>query len=121
MENTNQTFDLVETKNIPTELELRKLRRQYVTVMHPTVASCGHKFSGEPTNNCQDCWFAFFQHFGELTKTADNLFQEHGKDALIAVRGEKFTKNFTRFMSTLANTLKEVKTERINDQSNSGD
>lgn len=44
---------------------------------------------------------------GELVQTADRAFREQGTDFLDKMRGQKFRKMFTRFMSTLAHLKQE--------------
>jgi hypothetical protein len=94
---------------IPTLSEIKQARRVYWTVRNPIVQACGHKLKemAEPKNNCEYCWFTFFNTYGELTKSVDEAFREHGKDFVVNLRGTKFVKNFTRFMSTLSQ-LKEM-------------
>jgi len=82
----------------------KKFKRLYFTVRNPVVVYCGHKIDPqrEPKNNCESCWFAFFNNNAEVVKTADELFREHGPSAIEQVRGKKFMRNFLRFMGTLA-------------------
>jgi hypothetical protein len=75
------------------------------TLQLQTVPLCGHKFrpGHEPKNrNCERCWFTFFNAHGELTKACDEVFQQFGPDGLSQLRGPKFTRNYLKFMSTLA-------------------
>ena len=86
--------------------EIRRLRGLYMTVRHPHVAACGHKYVADkqPRHNCEDCWFAWMNSHGELVQTTDELFQTTGGVELIKqLRGSKFLKMFLRFMSTVAN------------------
>lgn len=74
-------------------------------IRYTRLPACGHRFdpNREPRfNNCESCWFAFFQTHGELTQTADELFQKHGIDAIRQIRGKKFAENWLKFMATLA-------------------
>lgn len=88
--------------------EYKAAMRAYFTRRNPTVQACGHKFKGEPKNNCTECWYAFFQNYGELTKTADEVFQNEGRQALEALKGKKFVKYFIGFMAAVANFVKEM-------------
>lgn len=105
---TLETSAVEEPKEL-TEKDFRKLRKLYITEAHARVAACGHRFhpTNEPRTNCANCWFAFFQVHGELTKSVDEFFRTLGRDALIKMRGKTFTKNFTRFMALLAQIQKE--------------
>lgn len=102
-----------EQAAIPTEMTLRQfkaLRAKYFTVRHKRMDPCGHRLDAmnEPRNNCEFCWFAFFQTHGELVQTADRAYQEQGTDFLDRMRGIKFRKMFLRFMSTMAMFKKEI-------------
>jgi hypothetical protein len=95
---------LTEPKKPLTKAEYKKMMSVYFTQRRDIVEYCGHTFYqyDQPKNNCPYCWFAFFQVNGEVTKTADEVFIREGRDMLIKIRGVKFTKNFLRFMATLA-------------------
>lgn len=85
--------------------EYKDAMRKQFTVRRPSVPACGHRFahSSEPRHsNCESCWFAFFQVHGELTQACDEVFKKFGEAGLRQLRGPKFTKNYLRFMSTLA-------------------
>ena len=84
--------------------EYKKAMGVYFTQRQEVVEHCGHKFQGveQPNKNCPWCWFAFFSINGEITQTADECFQKDGREMLVRVKGEKFTKAFLRFMATLA-------------------
>jgi hypothetical protein len=76
-----------------------------VTVKLQKVEPCGHKFvpGEEPRHrNCTPCWFAYFQVNGEITKAADEVFQEQGESGLRQLATPKFVKNFLMFMGALA-------------------
>jgi hypothetical protein len=90
------------------EREIRELRRVYFTVRHDTLKECGHKHDRihEPKNNCERCWFVFFNTHGELIQTADKAFQENGKNFIESIRGRKFLKYFLRYMATIAQLRK---------------
>jgi hypothetical protein len=96
--------ELTEPKKPLTLKELKKARSIYVTRRNDIVEHCGHKFhtDNQPDTNCPYCWFAFFQTFGEVTQTADEVYQKEGKEMLVKIRGKKFVKNFLQFMKTLA-------------------
>jgi hypothetical protein len=88
-----------------TRSEYKKHQHDHVTVKHQVVQPCGHKFvqGEEPRHrNCQSCWFAFFQVNGEITKRADEVFQEHGVNGLHQLTTPKFVKHFLVFMGALA-------------------
>jgi predicted nucleic acid-binding Zn-ribbon protein len=103
--------------NLPPELQLDKdgnppeltprlfgkLRARYFTVKHPRLDACGHRFdlTNEPRNNCETCWVNFFAYHPTLVETADQFFRTQGKGPLIAMRGAKFVRYFTRYMATL--------------------
>jgi hypothetical protein len=84
---------------------------KFFTVRHKVVKACGHKLntSQDPRHaGCESCWFAFFSTNGDLTNLANECFQEGGEALLTKFRGTKFTKNFLRYMSTLARFQKEA-------------
>ena len=103
----------VETKEIK-QSDIRKFNRLYITRQLKRVRECGHRFdeNQEPHNNCEFCWFAFFNMHAELIKQADQCFTEMGKDILERIRGKRFTKMFTRFMSTVEQFMKEKQKEQ---------
>src|SRR5581483_6148854 len=92
-----------------TEKTLRSLRAKYFTVKHPLLADCGHKLDmiNQPRNNCENCWFQWFNTHPQLVETADQFFRTHGKGAMVGMRGEKFTKMFLRFMATVIHFMKQ--------------
>jgi hypothetical protein len=68
-------------------------------------SSCGHKFvpGKEPRHRgCQVCWFTYFTTYGELTRTADEVYVNHGEAALVQLRGRTFTTNFLKYMGAIA-------------------
>jgi hypothetical protein len=78
------------------------------TVRHKRL-ECGHKlvFGSEPRHrNCERCWFAFFQAHGEMTRTATEVFKEHGLGGLTQITNKTFAVNFVKFMATLAHWQK---------------
>lgn len=85
--------------------EYKKAMHDEFTVKHPLIPMCGHEFvkGVEPRHrNCEPCWFTFFNAHGELTQAADEVFSKFGIAGVRQLRGPKFAKNFTKFMSTLA-------------------
>jgi hypothetical protein len=88
----------------------KQMMRMHFTVRRARVKSCGHKFNieSDPRNNCDDCWFAYFQNNGQMTKIADECFTEAGRDVLERSRGKKFVRYFLRFMSTIARFQREA-------------
>ncbi len=111
-----QAVDLAPTPvspKPPTRKEWGKIMRLFFTVERGTLTHCGHKLgivdhrngkvllNEEPKNNCQQCWFAYFNENSDMVSTADQCFAQEGIETLIRIRGRKFVKNFTRFMSTM--------------------
>lgn len=101
-----------------TESLLRKLRGRYFTVRHVFLKDCGHKLDmiNQPKNNCDNCWFQFFNTHGELVQVADQFYRTHGKNAMEAMRGKKFVKNFGRFMVTVLAMKAEEKANESGNQ-----
>ena len=108
--------DAAKPPTMLTETQFRALRRQYFTIRHGRCQPCGHRFDviTEPRTNCSHCWFHWLNEHGELVQTADRAFQEQGEKFLIAMRGQRFTGMFKRFMSTLARLKAEE--EKKNEQ-----
>ena len=107
-----------EIKAEAREVDWHKLNRLYVTRRLPMIQECGHKFdsSREPKNNCEWCWFTYFNSNGEMVKAADQCFQEAGKDVLERIKGKRFVKMFVRFMATVAKFVAEQKAKEQNGQ-----
>ena len=86
-----------------TRKQIGQLRRQYLTTVYGTVKTCGHKakFSKDhnPTNNCVDCWSAYFATSVDLDFVHTVLTTKGGK-ALVAMRGTKFVRMFHGFLSS---------------------
>jgi len=86
-----------------TRKQLGQLRRQYLTITHGTVKACEHKarFSKEhdPKNNCIDCWSAYFATSVDLD-FIHTVLTTKGVKALVAMKGNKFTKMFHGFLSS---------------------
>ena len=106
---TPETESLLAKLNDPgqklTESQFRELRGKYFTVRHLRVRECWHLLDqiNEPTfRNCEYCWFAFFSSHGELVNVTDEAFKEHGAAFVDRLRGRKYRKMFTSYMSTLA-------------------
>ena len=116
METSEQAIPLTET--LPSDAEpempaappekltrkqIGQLRRQYLTTVYGTVKTCGHKakFSKDhnPTNNCVDCWSAYFATSVDLDFVHTVLTTKGGK-ALIAMKGTKFVRMFHGFLSS---------------------
>lgn len=98
-----------------TRAEYKKAMHDTFTVKHQKIPMCGHKFvpGHEPRHrNCQHCWFVFFQVHGELTQSVEEVFQKHGKPAIVALRGEKFLDMFLKFMSTVAQYKQAVEASK---------
>lgn len=98
VEEYNKTLEKPQTLS-----EYKQLMRVYFTKRNNVVVVCGHKLdpNDQPANNCPYCWFAFFNSHGDLVNTTDEFFKTNGKNALEALQGKKYVKNFLKFMSTL--------------------
>lgn len=74
--------------------------------MHGTVRACGHKAkfttTKAPTNNCVDCWRAFFASIADLEAIHKDL-TENGVKKFTAKYGDKFVRNFHGFLATTLN------------------
>src|SRR5208337_328718 len=94
---------------VVTERLLRSLRGKYFTVKHVRLGVCGHLLDmlNQPRNNCEQCWFQWFNTHPQLVEVADQFFRTHGKKPMIGMRGEKFVKNFLRYMSTIIHLMKQ--------------
>lgn len=108
-----------------TKKDIGNIRRMYFTVKHSIVEECGHKYNDlqEPHNNCPHCWFSFFNSHGDMVKLADEVFHEQNGTKLLAkLKGDKFVKMFTHFMSTIARWKNEADKLKGNDgEGNTGD
>jgi len=85
--------------------EIKKLRKQYVTVQHPRVIACQHELNlnAQPTHrNCESCWFAWFQNHGEIVQQLDEMHTSGNDAAIIQLQGKKFYRRWRQFMSTIA-------------------
>lgn len=98
----------------------RKLRGKYFTVRHIPLEACGHKMDTihEPRTNCHNCWWQWLNSHPDLVETADQFYRTQGKGAMIAMRGEKFTKMFGRFMVTLARLKEDERIQNERTRSN---
>ena len=85
------------------------------TLKLPQIQATGHKLAitidGPRHCNSEADWFSFFQVHGEVTKQAIEIHQKEGLQALVALRGKKWVKNFLKFLSTLAQWQKQVQPE----------
>lgn len=102
-----------------TERDFRALRRMYFTVRHDVGKPCGHKVDrlNQPKNNCEYCWWIFFETHPDLVATADRAYIDQGREFLDRIRGWKFRKYFLRYMSTKLKIQQEQ--ERINAENKS--
>lgn len=95
--------------------EWKNLLRLYFTVRRAVVQQCGHKIDAQgsagPRNNCEACWFAYFNNNGEMVQTVDEMIQKHGSETVVRMRGLKFLKNFRKFMSTVARFKAQVEAD----------
>jgi hypothetical protein len=116
--------DIAESRPTATPLpeqmtlrQFRALRAKYFTVKHKRMEPCGHRLDAinEPRNNCEFCWFAFFQTHGELVQTVDRAAMEQGLDFIDRMRGRKFRVMFLRFMSTVAMFKQEIEAAKGQD------
>ncbi len=116
MTETAQFYDVVDSDGTvietaeeqhpkPKPIDIRRARKQYVTVQHPRVIPCGHKLdlSRKPIHiNCPSCVFAWFQNHGEICQQLDEMYNVHGPDSIIQLQGIKFYKQWRKFMATVA-------------------
>ena len=117
------TAPLPEAPKPPTRKEWGKIMRLFFTVQRGRAKQCGHRLgvveyspdgnhkvriSAEPRDNCEFCWFAFFNANADMVATADQCFGEEGEATLVRIRGKKFTKNFKKFMSTMTRFQQEL-------------
>jgi hypothetical protein len=89
-----------------TEADMRKLRKQYVTIQLPKVIACKHRLdlSRQPRHrNCEHCWWAWFNNHGEIVQQLDEMHTSGQDDVIIQLQGSKFFKRWLQFMSTVAN------------------
>ena len=99
--------------NITPEL-IRQLRGKYFTVKHVRLLDCNHLLDmvNQPKNNCETCWFNWFNSHAKLIEVADEFYRAHGKAPMVAMRGIKFVKNFLRFMSTVHHFMQLEKEQK---------
>jgi hypothetical protein len=97
-----------------TEKLLRQLRNRYFTVKHVVLTNCNHRLDmiNQPKNNCENCWFQWFNTHPQLVETTDQFFRTHGKGPLIGMRGEKYCKMFVRYMATIIHFMNEEKAKK---------
>ena len=90
-----------EAPKVISRKELGKLRRNHLTVHHSTVTACGHRFNNakQPSNNCPDCWSAFWKLVANIDVLHDILSKE-GTKGLTAKFGAKFVKQFGKYLQT---------------------
>jgi len=86
----------------PTKKQIGQMRRAYVTVVHGTVRACGHKAkfnaTKQPSNNCVDCWVAFFSTTADL-EALHKMLTEEGVDKFTAKYGSKFVNHFHGYLA----------------------
>ena len=92
-----------------TERLLKSLRGKYFTVRHVRLGVCDHLLDmiNQPRNNCENCWFQWFNTHPQLVEIADQFFRTQGKKPMIGMRGEKFVKNFLRYMATIIHMMRQ--------------
>jgi hypothetical protein len=91
-----------------TKAEYKAGMRKEYTVQHRSLP-CGHKLvAGHAPRhrNCDACWFTFFNFHGELTQAVEEAYNsqgtEVGRELVKQLRGDKFLRNFLKFMSTIS-------------------
>ena len=101
----------VPAPQLPTRKQLGQLRRRYLTIVHGVVRACGHKakFSStkQPTNNCVDCWVAFFSTSVDLL-SVHKLLADKGVRGLEAEYGTKFMRAFHGFLALYLKEQREA-------------
>jgi hypothetical protein len=103
-----------------TRSEFKEDRRLHFTVRHGSISRCGHRFnsSTEPRHrNCEMCWFAFFSVHKAAVETCDEVYKKFGLKGLVQVYGKEFSKNYTKFMATLAQWKDVTEKQKTNEQS----
>jgi hypothetical protein len=96
----------------PTESEIRTFRKQFITRILPTVATCGHKLDPEvpPSRNCIDCWFCYFNSNSERVQVwAGMLTEPNGEEELVKFYGSKYVKRFKQFLVAIDSVRKHDK------------
>lgn len=100
----------------PTPGELKKLRKQYVTIQHPRVVACQHRLdlSRQPRHrNCQSCWFAWLNEHGEIVQQLDEMHTSGNDAIIIQLQGSKFFKRWLQFMATVAQWKQQEQNEQV--------
>ena len=85
-----------------TRKQIGEMRRRFITVVHDTVSSCGHKFrkDAQPKNNCFDCWYAYFKLGVNMADIHQQLsIPKFGVMVVTREYGAKFVKMFRRFLA----------------------
>jgi hypothetical protein len=99
-----------------TAKQIGQLRRLHITVVHGTVTACGHKVKFDevhmPTNNCVDCWTAYFMTNVDL-EGIHIVLTKKGVRALTALKGTKFVKMFHGFLSSKLLPMLKAETEQL--------
>jgi hypothetical protein len=92
-----------------TERLLKTLRGKYFTVRHVRLDVCDHLLDmiNQPKNNCEQCWWIWFQTHPQLMETADQFYRTQGRKPLIAMRGLVFVRMFERTMATIIHRQQE--------------
>jgi hypothetical protein len=101
----NSPVPLERERKQPTEGEMKKLRKQYVTMQNPKVVACGHSLdlSKQPRHRgCESCWFAFFNEHGEMVRQLDEMHTSGNDAIIVALQGSKFLHRWKQFMATIA-------------------
>lgn len=85
----------------PTQREIGRARRQYLTKTFGKVIKCGHSFhpTNDPRLGCEYCWEAFFMTHEGVRVGVQSIIEAFGEPQLIKVRGERFTKEYRKFVT----------------------
>lgn len=104
-----------------TRKQIGQLKRQYYTTVHGTVRACGHlaKFSQSkpPSNNCVECWTAFFSTCVDLLGV-HKLLAEKGVKGLERVYGTKYMHNFHGFLALYLREQKQAEDHQEEKENN---
>jgi len=88
--------------------ELGQLRKQYMTIQHAIVKSCGHKLNpyDPPKNNCIGCWEAHFMN-GVIDLPYIHKLLDADPEGVEVQFGSKFVKMLRRYVNQEMDKLNE--------------
>jgi|ERR1035437_42691 hypothetical protein len=92
---TVQDADLGASKPVPQPVYKTR------PTQHSTVVACGHKLETghfPRQANCEHCWFALFETTPDGVASVHDLLLREGTQAVIAMHGSKFTKQFGKYL-----------------------